>query len=275
MKEPHPDGNDFHYKVKSALETAGWTARMSPYYNDIVTEKPREIDIIAEKAFLSVPNNIYTGGIIVRLFVECKYINNETTFWFQKRDDGKARKALASISAFHDPNGNYLVAQGHHYLSDKLIAKLYQTEGKSQDSDPIYKAINQCLHATIYFRNQPTELSGEYNHQSLQTLNYPIIMCNSFEKFIGKNTTNDYIDTITDPFQLEIDYAYTAKGRGLEELFYIDVLNIGKFGDFESGVLSKEADLARQKLSDDRREAEWQSRVARSERGDYNPFDFG
>lgn len=44
-------GNNFHYKVVSYLRENGWAVSVSPYYNDNVTDKPREIDLIAEKEY--------------------------------------------------------------------------------------------------------------------------------------------------------------------------------------------------------------------------------
>lgn len=43
-------GNGFHYKVVNFLREKGWVVLVSPYYNDNVTDKQREIDIIAEKS---------------------------------------------------------------------------------------------------------------------------------------------------------------------------------------------------------------------------------
>src|ERR1700733_7479324 len=99
-KKMKPDGNDFHYKAKKILDIAGWSVRMSPYYNDSFSEKPREIDIIAEKAFPSTVHGMYTGGVIVRLFIECKYIADQTTFWFEKRNATKAKKVVDAMNVF-------------------------------------------------------------------------------------------------------------------------------------------------------------------------------
>ena len=41
-------GHNFHCQVVNFLRENGWTALISPYYNDNFTEKPREVDIIAE-----------------------------------------------------------------------------------------------------------------------------------------------------------------------------------------------------------------------------------
>ena len=265
------DGNDFQYKVKKVFTDAGWSVRMSPYYNDLFSEKPREIDIIAEKVFLPVQNNIDVGTVIVRLFVECKYIAEQTTFWFEEKDIEKAKEVVDAAHSFHETHRNYKVVTNHHYLSNNLIAKLYRTKGKNSDGDPIFKAINQCLNATIYYRKSRTDLSKKYDHLSPEELNYPVIICNSFEKFIEKDTTCDELSVsqVTELFQLAVDYAYKEEGVSKEELFYIDVLSIDMLNYFENIILAKEIDLAKQKISDDKREADYH-RYMRSK--DSGPF---
>ena len=44
-------GNSFHSKVVKTLGEEGWNILVSPHYNDPFTNKPREIDIVAEKKF--------------------------------------------------------------------------------------------------------------------------------------------------------------------------------------------------------------------------------
>ena len=71
-------GNPFHSRVVKKLRDVGWTVMVSPYYSDNFTAKPREIDIIAEKKFEvkdSFFENGWIGTLDVRLFIECKYID--------------------------------------------------------------------------------------------------------------------------------------------------------------------------------------------------------
>ena len=42
-------GNSFHCKVARYLKEKEWTILVSPYYMDSATDKPREIDIVAQK----------------------------------------------------------------------------------------------------------------------------------------------------------------------------------------------------------------------------------
>jgi hypothetical protein len=81
-------GNTFHAKVLKRLASEGWTVKISPYYNDNISNKPREIDLIAEKAFpIYNAANSFEGNVIVKLFVECKYLSQITVFWFHKKDE--------------------------------------------------------------------------------------------------------------------------------------------------------------------------------------------
>ena len=64
-------GNNFHCKVFDYLKEKGWTVLISPYYNDNVSDKPREIDLIAEKAFAWKNSlNRFIGTVNVKLFIE-------------------------------------------------------------------------------------------------------------------------------------------------------------------------------------------------------------
>lgn len=271
-----PDGNDFQFKVKRVLTDNGWSVRMSPHYNDIFSEKPREIDIIAEKAFPPASNSIYNSTVIVRLFVECKYISDSTIFWFDERNTAEAKKVIDSLRSFHDPENNTSVAQKHHYLAEKPIAKLFRTGSKTgADGDPMYKAINQCLNAYIYFRNHPTNLRENYDYQSVVEIDYPIIICNSFNLLQKKNmiVSGQDISTeqIQEPFQLEIDYAFTVKGDQREEFFYLDILSINDLKSFEDSVLLPEINLAKQKAHDDYREAQYYRRQEQNS-DNFDPF---
>jgi hypothetical protein len=44
-------GHAQHSRVVNLLRGDGWSVVVSPYYSDNFSDKPREIDIIAEKAF--------------------------------------------------------------------------------------------------------------------------------------------------------------------------------------------------------------------------------
>lgn len=232
----------------------GWTVTVSPFYNDTFSQKPREIDIIAEKAFL---NQERIGGditIIVRLFIECKYINGVSVFWFDKKNIESAKEIVRATQAFIDPDSNESVKTMHHYLRGNKVVKLFESD-KEQEKDPIFKAMTQSLNSLVYYRDQRTSLYNNFDNHLIAEINYPVIICNSFENFFEKNVSrkDDPIKQ-AEPFQLEINYAYyDKKQKPVEELFYIDVIQFSDIEKLEQ-ALKHEAGLAKQKIRNEKDE---------------------
>lgn len=223
-------GNSFHFRVVELLRSKGWKVLISPYYTDNMSDKPREIDIIAEKLIPIIsPWGSNCGNILIRLFVECKYITNPSVFWFDKVDEPKLAEKL-----FHDEqlegDVSYQAIKvfrpNHHYLKTDEVAKLFSASNNATEQDIIYKAVNQCLNSLIYYRNKCRDnrsilFTGErIDH----TLNFPVVACNSFSNFYNANDKSK----INNDFLLEINYAYRSfDGQGHEEYFVVDVVDSG------------------------------------------------
>jgi hypothetical protein len=229
-------GNTFHCRVLRYLKEKGWTVLISPYYNDNISNKPREIDLIAEKAFEATDDwGHFKGNIHVRLFVECKYISQKTVFWFHDKDIHKATDLIVQTTPITKDN---IYTNKHHYLSgDSSVAKLFADEKKSSaDNEVLYKALNQSLNAMIYYRNKESiipsrQARGGY---TLATVNYPVIACNSLDNIYRVDIDEDTEPSkITNNFQLEVNYAYTtSNGHNANEYFLIDVLSFNLFDSF-------------------------------------------
>ena len=230
-------GNTFHCKVLKYLQDKGWTVLISPYYNDNVSNKPREIDLIAEKAFDAKDSFFreFIGTVNVKLFIECKYISQKTVFWFHDKDKQKAEELVTQTTPLQTDN---VFTADHHYLGKvDRVAKLFSDERKkSAESEIFYKALNQSLNAMVYYRNRESiiKLPKGRKGKIIKTVNYPVIVCNSFE-----NLYRVEIDTHADPsniaenFQLEVNYAYMASnGSNINEYFLIDILNFDLFDGF-------------------------------------------
>ena len=83
-------------KVAQFLEGKGWNVDISSYYLDDITNKPREIDIVARKR-ISMSERIFTpheGDFDVFLFIECKHFSDEIAFWMHKNDYEESEKAI-------------------------------------------------------------------------------------------------------------------------------------------------------------------------------------
>ena len=242
-------GNTFHSSVLRYMTNCGWTVLISPYYNDNVTNKPREIDLIAEKEFnmtnfLGAP----VGTVNVRLFIECKYISQINVFWFHFKDRQKVEELITKTTQI--PAGSDAIAH-HHYLGGiNRVAKLFSDERiKPTENETFFKALNQCLNAMVYYRYRGSIIRNFDNrHRNIQlTLNYPVILCSSFE-----NLYQVEMELASEPkriennFQLEVNYAYmTADANNINEFFLIDIIDFGLIGQFLD-VIEKDAKHANQ-----------------------------
>jgi len=221
-------GNNFHYQVVNFLRNKDWFVSISPYYNDNMTGKPREIDIVAEKEFdVKKEFGRFKGTLNVKLFIECKYINKPTVFWFDKRDKEKAIKRIVRDTPLKLPNQNNWINE-HHYLEGDKVAKLFASYlDKAQDNEPIYKALSQSLNAMVYYRSNHSIIPDEkLKGNTLKNLKYPLIICNSFKNFFEINSTDSRgYSEVNDNFQLEINYAYLDNDKHtITDYFLIDII---------------------------------------------------
>ena len=103
----------------------------------------------------------------------------------------------------------------------------------------------------VYYRNKGSiiKLPNGRNVSILKTVNYPVIVCNSFENLyrVEIDTDADPLN-ITENFQLEVNYAYmTSSGSNKNEYFLIDILAFDLFDSF-LGEIEVDVDLNRKAL---------------------------
>ena len=227
-------GNSFHCKVVGFLKKKGWHTQISPYYMDGSTNKPREIDLIAEKSWNYKDNfSGVSGTVNIKLFIECKYIPQVNVFWFSPKDRACAKAWIK--------NNTCLVGSethGHHYLStNENVANLFASKSKqSTENEVIYKALNQSLNAMVYLRHRDSIIPDGFSNGKpiLQTIEMPLIICNSFDKFFRVSVEGSADpEPIEDAFQLEVNYAYAnSNGRHVNEYFLIDIVDFIKIDKF-------------------------------------------
>lgn len=229
-------GNSFHCRVANYLESQSWHIQVSPYYLDGSSNKPREIDLIAEKSW---EHSDYFSGqqgtINVKLFIECKYIPQTSVFWFGQKDIPSTREWLTCNTPLRENN---IFLDKHHYLSSNAqVAKLFASKKlRNMENEAIYKALNQSLNSMVYLRDRQSIIPAPRGGGSniLATLEMPVIVCNSFERFYS-TSINGNQDTrkISDNFQLEVNYAYIDQnGNNRDEFFLIDVVDFNRLGKY-------------------------------------------
>lgn len=260
-------GNSFHSRVVKLLRDEKWTVLVSPYYSDNFTDKPREIDIITERAFGVFDFREWVGTLNVRLFIECKYINSKTVFWFDGKDKERAIERIMKDTGLEHPDKNINIKQ-HHYFSDLPIAKLFTSEkSRGEDNEIISKAINQNLNAMIYYRKRfklipPVKGMRE---NVLRYVPYPIIVVNSFKNFYRTDMSDasGAIEPITEPFQLEVNYAYIDNEKNSKnEYFLIDVVSYDKLSEYLAMLEKTDVPIVSMPLED----AERNSKASESNR---------
>ncbi len=265
LKIIEKSGNGFHLKVAKHLESLGWEATVGQYYADPVTDKPREIDILAQKKF-----SIGDSGqrLSVRLFAECKYVDNDNVLWFVEKDMKKTKDLIQENQIMRDCADTELMvteelkARPHHYLKNEPVAKL---NAKSGNVDIFYDGTNGSLHSLISLEN--------YNYESYR-LDYPIIILDSFKRTyrVAEDSTNKY-EKIENNFQLGVDYSYLKKDRQINKYFLIDVVSFDLLDDFLEELRMTDIQIAKDIIIDKIREQIFNERFNSNRRDDdFDPY---
>ncbi|HNP31316.1 MAG TPA: hypothetical protein PKK23_19880 [Nitrospirales bacterium] len=228
-------GNSFHCRVTNYLKEKGWHTLVSPYYMDGSTNKPREIDLIAERHWIyNARPNQQPRAVIIKLFIECKYISQPNVFWFSDKDIAAATDWVVSNTPLSKDN---TFTKMHHYLSSEpKVAKLFASKNKpGPENEVIYRALNQSLNAMVYLRRResiiPEIRAGEFKRISIEM---PVVLCNSFDNFYRVEMDNsDAQQKLVENFQLEINYAYLElDGKRRNDYFLLDIVNFGMIDSY-------------------------------------------
>ncbi len=229
-------GNNFHCRVLNEFRSKGWETLVSPYYMDAVNNKPREIDLLVEKAYKFSDHmlDIY-GTLNVKLFIECKYIKQGVVFWFDKKDIEATKHWLLQHTSFRE--NNVFINEHSYLMKNEMVAKLYKSNNKPNlEYDPIYKALNQCLHSIVYMRTKRSIIRSTNKRfdNLLELLSLPVIVFNDFDDFYRIDMNDQATpQKISDNFQLEVNYAYIdTSGNSRNKYFLIDVIDFNRLDSY-------------------------------------------
>ena len=240
-------GNNFHSKVARWFSSNDWRVAVSPYYMDQTQQKARELDLVAERSW-PVKDGFgrWEGEVVVRLFVECKFVSGHSVFWFTNKNQVAVEELVCSSGGFRKDNS--YTAQHHYLASGNRVAKVFaSTNARGQEAEPFYKALNQALNGLVSLRVQPTSAatSSRGADRVLAILDYPIVVCSSFAflyaaDFDGQHEPSE----IRDNFQLEVQYAYVdPSGRTNDNLFVLDFVEYEKLSQFIASI-QRDAEIA-------------------------------
>jgi hypothetical protein len=238
IKIVQTSGNSFHAKVARWFQSQGWRVTVSPYYMDQTQGKAREIDLVAEKIWaIQGDYRRKEGEIGVRLFIECKFVPNYSVFWLADKDIAAAEGLVCAKGPFRRDN---TYTKKHHYLErGQRVAKLFATAvGRSQETEPFCKALNQVLNATVSMQGQGISSALTQGHPPALVLEFPLVVCSSFGQMYQ---TDFYADAtpelISDNFQLELNYAYVdRRGQQRDDYFLVDFVEFDRLKTFADAI---------------------------------------
>lgn len=238
-------GNNLHSQVVKFLRKNEWTVLISPYYCDNQTNKAREIDIIAEKEYDVFTTSQEYGTLNVKLYIECKYLNDELVFWFDEKDIVSAEKMVIETTCI--PENIKAIPIGdrqHHYFSRNNVAKLFSSDTKKfHENEDFFRAVNQTLNGMIYHRKKGSIIGSRKQKKFQHMAHYPLILCNNFDKLykisIGEQ---EYHKIDTSDFELEINYSYIGNSARVmfDKYFLIDVVDFTKFEKYLEKIITKD-----------------------------------
>lgn len=171
--------------------------------------------------------------VFVRLFIECKYIDEDAIFWFDRVDGEKIKK----FRERHFGNKQVNITKTH-YGENLDVVKLFH------DSSGFFPAIIQPLHAMIYYRNKNIAMISN-GIPIASVLNYPVIICSSFDKFHRTDFCQSTAREVKNNFLTEVNYAYNdqVSHTAREEYFLVDVVNFKDLESFTKTILAEAREL--------------------------------
>jgi hypothetical protein len=234
------NGNNFHAKMARWLKDHHWHVIVSPYYMDQTQNKAREIDLIAEKFWPGIDMfGRPAGDVVVRLFIECKYVFSHSVFWFAEKDQESALNLVCASSPFRADN---MYTKQHHYLTQSpKVAKLFATSSKkAPENEPFYKALNQVLNAMVSMRGQPVSIPGlkESKRAPQVAIEFPAVVCSSFDQLYAVDFyMESQPEVIKDNFQLEARYAYIDRqNKQRDDYFLLDFVEFSQLEKFAEAI---------------------------------------
>jgi len=233
-------GNNLHIDTVDLLERMQWDVDLSSYYYDDTANKPREIDIIAQKnvEVIDDPEKGVISQFKLFLFIECKYFKNEVAFWMRPNREGEAKEAMIieAIRSVDEWDKKLILEEEglfreHHYLREGFIGKLYD----SKNEKPIFDALTQPIKSLTFFKERRAE-KGIY---------YPIVVYSGIEGIYAIKRKGADLDKLEPKkeliFGLNYSYRSVVDNKLKTNHFYIDFIHQGGLGDFVEEIIRGES----------------------------------
>lgn len=230
-------GNNLHIDTVNLLERMDWDVDLSSYYYDDTANKPREIDIIAQR---EVPVFDDFGRAVLDkfklfLFIECKYFKNELSFRMRRNQEQESKEAMIidgwNKEILLEREGLF---REHHYLKERFIGKLYDSFPKEQGI--VFNALTQPIKSLTFFKERRLE-KGIY---------YPMVVYSGIEGIYAVKREEADLDKLEPKknliFGLNYSYRSVVDYKLKTHQFFIDFIHQTELGNFIEETIWKEAD---------------------------------
>lgn len=227
--------NQMHFDVAALLEDGGWEVEISPYYIDDLTDRPREIDIIARKEIplTGAGLNFISNGLQkfwVVLFIECKHLKEPAVFWMHKNTKAVNALVISNYDAGEMVGG---AKNKFHYFSfGEKVGKLFDTNGRDKET-LLFNGLTQPIKSLLFYKAR-MPLNGVY---------YPIMVYDGQDSlYTNEGNTRNML--------MHINYSYkNPSGSSDSRDFYVDIIHKDELGNFLDKTLSQELEEMNQKIS--------------------------
>jgi len=239
-------GNNLHIDTVDLLERMQWDVDLSSYYYDETANKPREIDIIAQR---NVEVKEAIDQFKLFLFIECKYFKNEVAFRARRNNKEESKEAIIieGLDKEYLLEGENLFRE-HHYLKEGFIGKLYDSFPKEQGA--VFNAVTQPIKSLTFFKERSYKMEVEKG--LTKAIYYPIVVYSGIEGIYAIKRKEADLDKLEPKKELIFGLNYSYKSVVDNKLktnhFYIDFIHQDSLGNFIEDVIRKESSELRDYL---------------------------
>lgn len=264
-------GHNLTFQVAEILRAKGWSVIIGSYFTDPATNKPRELDIKAERIFNLSSSSIAPANdsFRVRLFIECKHIPSSNVFWFDSKDMKEAEALVLNNPVMENWSriyGDAPPSPVHHYLQGKEVVK---QNAKAGQADLFYDALNGSLNALVC-----SLYHNASENRRIYTINFPVIVINSLENIFRNNPEDQKgYSSVMENVQWEVNYSFPLPDKGQKsQYFLLDIVSLNKLGDFLDQLDNNDFAIFRTAMIATIRDREWKKRKRPSSYGWSNKF---
>ena len=214
-------------KFVKILKSFWWTIKENIPYLDPVTDKQRELDILAIKTYLVWENNHWINKpelLEMRLFIDCKNLPNGLGLYVHNVDKENLYEAFLNKPIYSRLYDNYFqmnqdlpsIVKEHRFFTKK---KIVYKSSNNDDRSIWIQWTNQILHAMH---------STFYSSSAYWNIDYPIIAVNKLTDIAIESEEDGSREFASDNMLYWINYIVKPNKKH----YIVDIVGLDKLEQF-------------------------------------------